>query len=441
MRDDRRHGQSRPGGNPLDPRRAGALDRDRILYSEPFRRLLGVTQVVGVHEGAVYHNRLTHSMKVGQIARRIAEKLLYEHQRAETVGAFDEWGGLDPEVAEGAALAHDIGHPPFGHAGEVALDELTRDRGCAEGFEGNAQSFRILTKIAFRKIDPDKPPGLDLSRATLRATLKYPWMRLLDDNDEPIDDQKRSWKWGAYETERADFEFALALDPPPGGERTLEAEIMDWADDVTYAVHDLEDFYRAGLIPLPSLVLDNEERERFLRNVCDRKPELEYEAAVEAFDSVRGLLPSTPFTGAAGQLGGLTALRSALITTLIGAFRLPTADGEEFVVPRVQRVAEVLKQLTWNYVITSPELASQEYGQRRVLTEIFDAFCSVDEDGNDKPEERLLRPPFLNRAIFDECHPARRAADYVASLSEAQALALHGRLTGHSPGSVRDLMV
>jgi dGTPase len=350
-------------------------------------------------------------------------------------------------VAEAAALAHDIGHPPFGHAGEMVLDELTRQRGCVEGFEGNAQSFRIITKIAFRKIDPDDPPGLDLSRATLRATLKYPWMRKLDADALPIAGEKASVKWSAYETERDDFDFAMALQPPAPGTRSLEAEIMDWADDVTYAVHDLEDFYRAGLIPLPSLAQDNEELERFLGLACQRA-NLDPAGAAIAFDRVRLLLPTTPFTGSAAQVGALAVLRSELIETLMSAFTIPDdgpssgrAGRSSYVAEDERMVAEVLKQLTWTYVITSPDLTSQEYGRRRIITEIFDAFCSLDAAGHRKPDRDVLRTPFLDRSIFDSCHAGRRAADYVASLTEAQALQLHGRLTGHAPGSIRDQLV
>ncbi|MEM7340398.1 MAG: dGTP triphosphohydrolase [Actinomycetota bacterium] len=438
MRADRRHDAS-DDLEGRDARPPGARDRDRILYSEPFRRLLGVTQVVGAHEGTVFHNRLTHSIKVSQIARRLAERMIHDHTEAGTMALLDAHGGVEPEVAEAAALAHDIGHPPFGHAGEVVLDELTRARGCTEGFEGNAQSFRILTKLAFRKVDPDDPPGLDLSRATLRASLKYPWLRALDEAQQPIAGEKRSRKWGAYDSEVPDLDFALAMEPA-GAVRSLEAEIMDWADDVTYAVHDLEDFYRAGLIPLPTLAQDLDERERFLTLACERS-QLEWAEAEEAFERMRLLLPTTPFTGAAEQLGAMSVLRSQLINTLLAAFAVPEPGSDQFVRRDEMIVAEVLKQLTWTYVITSPHLSAQEYGQRRVITEIFDAFCEIDVDGKAKPAREVLRSPFLDRALFADCPPARRAADFVASLTEPQAFQLHGRLTGHTPGSVMDPVI
>lgn len=126
-----------------DYRSPAQIDRDRILYSTAFARLAEVTQVVTADQGHVFHNRLTHSLKVGQLARRMAEKILREQAKE-----ADELGGLDPDVAEAAGLAHDLGHPPFGHIAEETLDELLRTQGVQDGFEGNAQSFRILTKIA-----------------------------------------------------------------------------------------------------------------------------------------------------------------------------------------------------------------------------------------------------------------------------------------------------
>ena len=130
-----------PEGRP-DYRLPAQIDRDRVQYASAFARLAEVTQVVSADKGYVFHNRLTHSLKVAQLARRLAEKL-----KAEQPNAVRKLGGLDPDVAEAAALAHDLGHPPFGHLAEEALDELCREHGLTDGFEGNAQSFRIVTNI------------------------------------------------------------------------------------------------------------------------------------------------------------------------------------------------------------------------------------------------------------------------------------------------------
>lgn len=238
-------------------------DRDRVLYSPEFRRLSGVTQVVSASEGDFFHNRLTHSLKVAQVGRRLAERLLKE-----TLSEWIEaWGGLDPDVVETAGLAHDLGHPPFGHDGEEVIRDAVDNQEQADGFEGNAQSFRIVTRLAAHtdnypdidENDHDIALGLNLTRATLNAILKYPRLR--------GEDGCHNKGWGVYYTDKERFKWARG--DLSGTHRVLEAELMDWADDVTYAVHDLEDFYRIGLIPIHLLRRRSIEQERLsklLRN-------------------------------------------------------------------------------------------------------------------------------------------------------------------------------
>src|SRR5665811_1500677 len=157
-----------------------------------------------------------------------------------------------------ASLAHDLGHPPFGHGAERELNELIAGDGLAplrdwqdpDGYEGNAQTFRILNRLDVRF---DDLAGLDLTRATLSATSKYPWLR--ENSGE------RHRKWGVYASEQDEFDWSRShLIDHRRDHKTLEAEIMDWSDDIAYAVHDLEDFYRAGLVPLDRLISDGDER-------------------------------------------------------------------------------------------------------------------------------------------------------------------------------------
>jgi len=222
----------------LDHRTPGQRDRDRILYTSAFRRLAGVTQVVSADEGHVFHNRLTHTLEVAQVARRIAEKL--RKRQDELAEAL---GGVDPDVAEAAALAHDLGHPPFGHLGEEELDELARGAGVPDGFEGNPQSFRIVNYLALRT---PHYAGVNLTRATLSGLLKYPWLR--GPKGHPSYKKR-----GAYTSERHQLEWTRSGIHSTDKRQSIEAEIMDWADDVTYAVHDMADFYQAGLIPFETL--------------------------------------------------------------------------------------------------------------------------------------------------------------------------------------------
>lgn len=225
-------------------------DRDRVLYSSAFQRLAYVTQVTAPEAGHAFHNRLSHSLKVAQVGRRNAERL----RRLATTGELTNAAAalaatLEPEAVEASCLAHDLGHPPFGHVSEKALHAaaqatLGKD---VDGFEGNSQSFRIVTRLAVRVGDV---PGLDLTRRTLNGLLKYPW----GFSDDPA--SKANRKWGYYDGDGDAFRFARpGPDASPGDPeaRCLEAEIMDWADDLTYAVHDLDDFFRAGLIPLDRL--------------------------------------------------------------------------------------------------------------------------------------------------------------------------------------------
>jgi dGTPase len=258
-------------------RSAFERDRDRILYAASFRRLAVVTQVLSPTEGFAGHNRLTHALKVAQVSRRLAEMLIKKNNTA----FINSLGGIDPDVAESAGLAHDLGHPPFGHVAEEELNEAVMNAGVKDGFEGNAQSFRIVTKTEIRE---PRMAGLDLTRATLGAMLKYPWFKGQGPNAR---------KFGAYETEKEDFEFAR--DGLGANKCTVEAQIMDWADDITYSAHDFEDFYRAGKIPLGKLSKDPDERQKLLAAFFKRK---EIDAAdhknwSKLVDEVASLFPVT----------------------------------------------------------------------------------------------------------------------------------------------------
>lgn len=239
-----------PPGAVGDQRTAAEKDRDRILYSGYLRRLAGVAQVMSPDDRHPdLHSRLTHTQKVALVSREIAEDLVRRSADPSIQRIIAAQGGLDVAACEAAGLAHDIGHPPFGHVGEGVLDrELrasTRTRSgvhrepVADGFEGNAQSFRVLVSLDRRTA---LGLGLGLTRVTLRAVLKYPWRR-------DFGDPRRTKKFGAYLADEDALKFALdEWTHLNEGEQSLEASIMDLADDITYAVHDLEDFYASGFL-------------------------------------------------------------------------------------------------------------------------------------------------------------------------------------------------
>jgi dGTPase len=359
-----------------DDRSPFQRDRDIILYTSAFKRLAGITQVLSAHTGHVFHNRLTHTLQVAQVGRSLAEKLcLHQPELANRLG-------LNPHVVEAGCLAHDLGHPPFGHVAEKVLNTLAGSD--AEGFEGNAQSFRIITELAFRS---EEFKGLNLTRATLGAVLKYPWTY----RKRPVEKQD---KWGAYETEVGSFTFATGV--PDGGpaKRSAEAQLMDWADDVTYSVHDVEDFYRAGLIPLhhlrpPSTNQPQDfERTKFLRFVWDRRSKIPEISTIgeDELDKIFGdvlfshFTIDGPYEGTRDQRGRLRSFTSRLVGRYINGLQLTERpDGEVVVEPKnnnERREIAILKQLTWHYVIEAQSLALQQYAQCHVIRSLYKVFLN-----------------------------------------------------------------
>jgi dGTPase len=426
-RDDRFSGDRRK-----DNREPAQRDRDRVLYTTAFQRLAEVTQVVAPDEGHVFHNRLTHSLKVAQVGRRLAEKLAREQPEAAAA-----LGEINPDVVEAAALAHDLGHPPFGHVAEKELDELVRKAGLQDGFNGNAQSFRIVTKLALRS---PEHPGLDLTHATLNALLKYPWLRATSGREHQV--------WGAYQTEEAEFKWARHLCPEGDRRKSAEAELMDWADDVTYAVHDVADFFRAGLIPLDRLAKDASERERFLRDAFKRReregmmPELDYPQSElsQTLERVAEFIPfDQDYTGTTAHRSALRFYTAALIDRYMRAMRLHVPQKSEERRVELDRDLHkevvILKEMTWHYVILNPSLVTLQFGQRNVIRKLFTIFNWAARKSN------LAIFPYAYRDLLADAgnNPTlktRLVCDYISGMTERQAFGTYDRLTGASRGSV-----
>jgi dGTPase len=400
-------------------------DRDRILYSAQFRRLGGITQVTTPSELFAFHNRLTHTLEVAQISRRIAERAVTTCPGSESL--------IDPDVCEAAALAHDLGHPPFGHNGERVLDRLARDENKAggtvmDGFEGNAQSLRILLKLAVRNSDQR---GLDLTVATLRASIKYPWL---------LRDASSGWKgkFGVYETEAV--EFAKLWNGMPFQRQTLEAEIMDWADDVAYSTHDFYDFALAGLIPISQLRSANHHS---LRSIL---VELEEVSGLpdEAFDRVSqsfSLLPEQPMQDTSRLTSTTVGMLKEWVSAMISRFAghglhfCKTAEGVAFKKTQtIQQEVAIVKAVTTQYAIASPALAVRHEGERRVLTTLFEIMSTAASDSRSK----LLSEDSRKR-IDSGDPPVRVVLDAISSMTDAQAISMFHKFTGIAPISVLDL--
>jgi dGTPase len=393
-------------------RSAFERDRARVLHTSALRRLAAKTQVVAVDAGDFPRTRLTHSLECAQIGRELGAAL-----------------GCDPDLVDAACLAHDLGHPPFGHNGEAALAEVAAPCG---GFEGNAQSLRLLTRL-----EPKVPgAGLNLTRATLDATLKYPWLA-----------GPGLGKYGAYAADAEVFAWirdgapgglagGLAVGPPGGPRRCVEAQVMDWADDVAYSVHDLEDGLHAGLITLAALA-DPAERGAVVKltaaEYCEPGSVPEAELA-EVFAELLAL-PCWPAGYDAG-LYGLAALKnltSELIGRLSGAAHAATlaASGgqpvtryaADLVVPRRQRLeCALLKGVTAHFVMSRAGAAESQARERELIMELA-AAVRIGAPGTLDP---ALRPAFA--AASTDAARLRVVVDQVASLTDTSAVAWHARL-------------
>jgi dGTPase len=375
-------------------------------------------------------------MKVGQVARGLAQRLEEMRSKGELgPNASRLVDCLDGDATEAAALAHDLGHPPFGHLAEKVLEALSKDA----SFEGNAQSFRIVTRLALRSEirDSEGSPrgGLNLTRRTLNGLLKYPWVRA----EQPPGRWK---KWGAY-TDGDKDAFDWARKGYGEGPKTLEACLMDWADDVTYAVHDMDDFYRARLIPLERLSTSDSSELRGFKEYLQEWAEEEDEDAdriAHAADVLftDGILSyvTLPFSGLTDERVQLRKLGSKLIGLYIAAPQLRDVDEQvEFeIAEEIVDQVNVLKRLTWYYVINRPSLSVIQRGQKEIIERLFAMY----KEGVEEGELHLMPPLFAQRiqAVSGDASRERVIIDLIAGMTETAATEIHRQRFGVTGGSL-----
>ena len=432
------------------PKRAGRSDferdRARVLHCAGLRRLSAKTQVVAAGSADFPRTRLTHSLECAQIGRELGEEV-----------------GCDPDLVDAACLAHDIGHSPFGHNGEAALNELAAPYG---GFEGNAQSLRLLTRLEPKVAGA----GLNLTRATLDATLKYPWFRTdpggssaspggrppapPPGGDDLPDPPRGPRKFGAYAEDAEVFNWIRA--GAPAGRRCLEAQVMDWADDVAYSVHDLEDGFHAGLITFENLkspaerslvsrttattYCDDDVSEAELTEILDALLALDvwpdsYDGGPAAAAALKNLtseligrfcVAAQQATIAAAQLTTSSIASPSSHTSPMG--HSLTRYAADLIVPRRQRLeCALLKGITAHYVMTRAGVIAAQARERELLTELAHAI----ERGAPRTLDPLIRPAW--DAAGTDAARRRVVIDQVASLTDTSAIAWHHRLC--APGA------
>ena len=371
-----------------------ARDRGRLLHSSALRRLAAKTQVLSPTSGMDFaRNRLTHSLEVAQIGRELANKL-----------------GLDADVVETACLAHDIGHPPFGHNGEKALQDWAASAG---GFEGNAQTLRLLVRLEPKSVDEDgEPRGLNLTRASVLASIKYPWGA----GESPAGMEH---KFGVYEDDREVFEWARR--GLGHGVLSVEAQVMDFSDDVAYSVHDFEDAIVGGFID-PATFSDAREREAVLASMSAHPLGLEaLEQAWARLESVPGWVRG--FDQSRVALSGLKNLTSTLIGRFAQTAEISQEAGMWQLVTPESTVAEiaVLKGIVAHHVMFHTARQPLYRSQRDALTELANTLAAHPEHLD------AVFAADWKRATSDEAR-TRVVVDQVASLTDQSAIAWHERL-------------
>ncbi|QOR69219.1 deoxyguanosinetriphosphate triphosphohydrolase [Ruania alkalisoli] len=392
-------------------------DRARIVHSSALRRLGAKTQVLGPGTDDFARTRLTHSLEVAQVGRELGKSL-----------------GCDPDVVDTACLAHDLGHPPFGHNGETALDQVASAIG---GFEGNAQTLRLLTRLEPKTFTPDGVGvGLNLTRASLDAATKYPWRA----GRGPVRaDGSTTRKFGVYEDDQPVFDWLRQGAPPL--RRCIEAQVMDLADDVSYSVHDVEDAVFSGRVDLSTLTHEVE-RDRVLTQVRDwydpPVSDADLDAAIDTLSALDYWV--TRYDGTRRGQARLKDMTSQLIGRFCdGAGRATRAqfghgplvryDADVVIPDAVLAEISILKGIAATYVMAPREEDMLYQRQRLILTDLV----AVLYDRAEIALAEMFAEDFAD--ADDDDIRLRVVVDQVASLTDLSAIEWHARMCGPDVGT------
>ncbi|MDO5673052.1 MAG: deoxyguanosinetriphosphate triphosphohydrolase [Actinomycetaceae bacterium] len=403
-------------------------DRARVLHSAALRRLGAKTQVLRPSYQDFIRTRLTHSLEVAQVGRELGKAL-----------------GCNPDVVDAACLSHDLGHPPFGHNGERILARIAAGIG---GFEGNAQTLRLLARLEPKVVDTDgRPAGLNLTRAALDATVKYPWTRYKGP------EAGGSEKFGVYEDDLEILSWmrgdVLELDSDKRYKRCIEAQVMDLSDDIGYSVHDVEDAIQMGVLdpksldPQSSLMADVLATTRkWYKTTWSDKELLEAFSRLASLDSWLG-----SFTGTYGDLAALKDMTSQLIGRFVEAAHNATREvygpgrltrySADLVIPETTwQEITVLKGLAVHFVMAPREKTVDHFNQQDTLNDLVGVLLEAQESG-----EHALEEPFA--ALWSQAGAGagdlqtdrdagrlRAVIDQVASLTDVSAQRWHARWCG-----------
>ncbi len=399
------------------------VDRDRVLHTPAFRRLQNKTQVFWSGEYDFYRTRLTHSLEVAQIGRSIC------HWLKSRGGVLEEDFYIDPDLVEAACLSHDLGHPPFGHAGERSLNHLMAGYG---GFEGNAQTLRLLTERIFSA----RRSGMDPTRAFVDAVLKYKslWSELKSGDKPPehhfLYDFQHTWLDWAL----GGHDFPAEL--PPGDARdafkSIECQIMDWADDTAYSLNDLADSVRAGFLRIERIEAWAERRGE---STGEGTPLGELIAAIRK-------RKVDPFVGS--RIG-----RYVRATALAGDVNFLSGASQRYrfrlvVDPAVKAESSLFKKLAFEVVFLSPQLKQLEHKGHHLLSGLWEVLSKRYVTGGDIDGQDFQLLPDDAAAEIAQADTvekkARLVCDFLAGMTDGYAARMYKRLFTPDFGSIGDLI-